>query len=52
MLHLGSDAHSSEGLDEMYYAIGTAQRGWVRPDRVLNAKPLDEVLAGLKRNRR
>jgi len=52
MLHLGSDAHSAEGLDEMYYAIGTAQRGWVPPDRVLNAKPLDQMLAGLKRNRK
>jgi DNA polymerase (family 10) len=50
-IEVGSDAHSAEGLDEMYYAIGTAQRAWVPPDQVLNARPLDELLKSLKRNR-
>lgn len=50
-IELGSDAHSTGGLDEIDDAIGTAQRAWVTPDRVLNARPLGEMLASLKRNR-
>lgn len=50
-IEIGSDAHSTEGLNEIDYAIGTAQRAWVTPDRVLNALPLEKMLASLKRNR-
>jgi DNA polymerase (family 10) len=50
-IEIGSDAHAVEGLEEIIYAIGTAQRAWVTPDRVLNAQPLDKMLASLKRNR-
>ena len=50
-IEIGSDAHSTEGLQEIVYAIGTAQRAWVPPDRVLNALPLDKMLGSLKRNR-
>ena len=50
-IEIGSDAHSIDGLDEIVYAIGTAQRAWVTPDKVLNAMPLDKMLGNLKRNR-
>jgi DNA polymerase (family 10) len=50
-IEIGSDAHAAEGLDEIYYAIGTAQRAWVPTDQVLNARPLDAMLKSLKRNR-
>lgn len=46
-----SDAHGVEGLDGVFYGVGIAQRAWIAPERVLNARPLEEVLAGLKRNR-
>ena len=49
MLSIDSDAHSVEGLANIYYGAGTAQRAWVPPDRVLNALPLQEMLARLKR---
>lgn len=52
MVSIDSDAHSAEGLENVFYGVGTAQRGWVPPDRVLNALPLATMLARLKRNRR
>jgi DNA polymerase (family 10) len=50
-IEIGSDAHSIDSLNEIDFAIGTAQRAWVPLDRVLNAQPLDKMLASLKRNR-
>jgi DNA polymerase (family 10) len=50
-LSIDSDAHSVDGLDNVYYGIGTAQRAWVSPERVLNTLPLDAMRAGLKRNK-
>lgn len=41
-----SDCHRSESLRrQMRFAVGTARRGWIEPKHVLNARPLDEVLA-------
>jgi DNA polymerase (family 10) len=50
-LSIDSDAHSIEGLGNVFYGIGTAQRAWVGPDQVLNTRPLEAMLARLKRNR-
>lgn len=50
-IELGSDAHSAEGLDEIVYALGTAQRAWIPAASVLNTRPLEQMLASLKRNR-
>lgn len=50
-IELGSDAHAAEGLDEITFAVGTAQRAWVSPGQVLNARPLEQMLTSLKRNR-
>lgn len=52
LIEIGSDAHSAEGLEEIDFAIGTAQRAWIEPKQVLNTLPLDAMLARLKRNRR
>jgi DNA polymerase (family X) len=35
-----SDAHSVPDLGNMRYGIGTAQRGWLTPDDVINTWPL------------
>ncbi|RIK41373.1 MAG: DNA polymerase/3'-5' exonuclease PolX [Chloroflexi bacterium] len=51
-LHIGSDAHSTAGLDNVFYGIGVAQRAWAGPQHILNTLPLDQLLAALKRNRR
>jgi DNA polymerase (family 10) len=52
MLSIDSDAHSIEGLENVYYGVGTAQRAWVPADRVLNTLPIDDLLERLKRNQR
>jgi DNA polymerase (family 10) len=39
-----TDAHSVRGLDNMRLAIGTARRGGASAARVLNTRPLDEIL--------
>jgi DNA polymerase (family 10) len=48
-----SDAHAVGQLENVAYAVGQARRGWVTAAEVLNARPLEEVLAfvGAKRAR-
>lgn len=40
-----SDAHGREGLDHIAYAVGQARRAWLPKEAILNARPLDDVLA-------
>ncbi len=49
-LAISTDAHHVQHLGLMEYGVGTARRGWVEPGDVLNAMPLDELLAHLGRN--
>lgn len=49
-LSIDSDAHGPDGFANQEYGVGVAQRAWVRPDRVLNTLPLDDMLGRLKRN--
>ena len=48
-----SDAHGVSQLENVAYAVGQARRAWVPSAEVLNARPLEEVLAfvGAKRAR-
>jgi len=39
-----TDAHSVRGLGNMRLAIGTARRAGAETQRVLNTRPLDEIL--------
>ncbi|HCI79162.1 MAG TPA: DNA polymerase/3'-5' exonuclease PolX [Ktedonobacter sp.] len=39
------DAHALAGLDVMRYGIGTARKGWLRAEDVLNTYELDALLA-------
>ncbi len=48
---INSDAHSVGQLDLLRYGVHTARRAWLRAEDILNARPLDELLALLKRNR-
>ena len=50
-LVINSDAHSIGQLDLIRYGIHTARRAWLCADDILNARPLDELTALLKRNR-
>jgi DNA polymerase (family 10) len=48
---IDTDAHSIGHLDNMRYGVGTAQRGWLTPDDVINAWPLERLLEFLRKGR-
>ena len=48
---IDSDAHSVGDLGNMPYGVGTAQRGWLTADDVINTWPLDRLRAFLRKGR-
>ncbi len=46
---INSDSHSTAHYQMLRYGVGTARRGWLTPERVLNAMPLKELEKSLKR---
>ena len=48
---IDSDAHAVGHLAVMRYGIGTAQRGWLSPDEVINTWPLPRLMAFLRAKR-
>jgi DNA polymerase (family 10) len=48
---IDSDAHSVSDLGNTPYGAGTAQRGWLTPDDVINTWPLDRLRAFLRKDR-
>jgi len=48
---IDSDAHSVSDLGNMVYGVGTAQRGWLTPDDVINTWPLDRLRVFLRKGR-
>ena len=49
---IDSDAHSIADLGNLPYGVGTAQRGWLTPDDVINTWPLDRLRAFLRKGGR
>jgi DNA polymerase (family 10) len=45
---VNTDAHAVPHLDNMRYGVGTAQRGWLTADDVINAWPLRRLQAFLR----
>jgi DNA polymerase (family 10) len=45
---INSDAHATTHLGVVRYGVGTAQRGWLTPDDVINTWPLERLLAFLQ----
>jgi DNA polymerase (family 10) len=41
---IDTDSHTVGSLDLLRYGVGTAQRGWLTADDVINAWPLDRLL--------
>jgi len=48
---IDSDAHSTAHLAYLRFGVGTARRGWLAPDDVINAWPLDRLRAFLRKGR-
>jgi DNA polymerase (family X) len=49
---INTDAHSGVHLDYLRYGIGTAQRGWLTNNDVINAWPLGKLRTFLRKVRR
>lgn len=43
-LSLASDAHRTEELDQLRYAVSVARRAWLTPTQVLGTRTADELL--------
>lgn len=50
-LAINTDSHSRTGLAEMALGVRTAQRGWIRPETVLNTMSLAQFTAFLKKKK-
>lgn len=50
-ISLGTDAHEAGQMSYMRNGVWQARRGWVTPESVLNAHPLDVLRSRLKRAR-
>jgi DNA polymerase (family 10) len=48
---IDTDAHAIGHLDNMKYGVGTAQRGWLTPDDVINTWPLERLVEFLRKGR-
>jgi DNA polymerase (family X) len=51
MVAINPDAHSTVGLSDLFYGIGTARKGWQEKSDVLNTRTADEVKNIFKRMR-
>lgn len=50
LITINTDAHSIEELKNIELGIGTARRGWVQPEHVINTWSLDRLKQYLSRN--
>ncbi len=48
MFSIGTDSHSVQHLRFMRYGVGTARRGWLGPERVVNTMTAKRLLGVLK----
>ncbi len=48
-LIINTDAHGTEHLEFMRFGIGVAKRGWCEAQDIMNTRPLEEIIAYLRR---
>jgi DNA polymerase (family X) len=51
-LVISTDAHSINALSRLQWGVQVARRAWVQAGDVINTRPVDEMRARLRRNRR
>ena len=44
-LSIGADAHSIAGIKNVEFGVAVARKGWLGPEDVLNARPVESFLA-------
>ena len=49
LFSIDSDAHRKEHFNVLRYGVGTARRGWLTKDRVLNTKTLKELAGAIRK---
>jgi DNA polymerase (family 10) len=49
---INCDAHSTQNLDYLEYGIAVAQRGWVKPEDVVNTRSFKDAMALFKDHRK
>jgi DNA polymerase (family 10) len=50
-ISIGADAHSAAGIRNVDFGVAMARKGWLGPDDILNARPLEEFLSHAARHR-
>ena len=50
-LAISTDSHSTRHLANIRYGVATAQRGWIRPENVINTWPMEKLRAFLAKGR-
>ena len=50
-ISIGADAHNVAGIANVEYGVGIARKGWLGPEDVLNALPVERFLAHAARRR-
>ena len=48
---ISTDSHHTSEFENIQWGVANARRGWVTRDRVINARPLDDLLDFVKRKR-
>jgi DNA polymerase (family 10) len=51
MISIGADAHSVSGIGNVEFGVGMARKGWLGPDDILNARPVEEFTERARRRR-
>lgn len=44
LFSIGPDAHRIEGLDCVYFGLGIARKGWLKPEDLLNTRSVEELM--------
>lgn len=47
-ISINPDAHNTDGLDDVFYGVGIARKGWLEKKDVVNTRTLEEVVKLLK----
>jgi DNA polymerase (family 10) len=50
-ISIGADAHNVAGIANVEFGVGTARKGWLGPDDVLNTLPVEQFLARAARRK-